>query len=60
MDPFDKLAEDIASAKSPFALGNDWSDVQSGFAALAAWKAATDARLAKLEAKPLPPPMPAH
>ncbi len=50
MDPFDKLASDIAAARSPFALGNEWPDIQQGFAALAAWKKDVEARLKKLEA----------
>jgi hypothetical protein len=51
MDPFDKLANDISTASSPFQLGRDWADIQAGFAALMAWKRATDARLAALEAQ---------
>jgi hypothetical protein len=51
MDPFDKLAQDIANASSPFELGRDWPDIKAGFAALMAWKKATDARLAALEAQ---------
>ena len=51
MDPFDKLANDIATAASPFQLGRDWGDIQAGLAALMAWKKATDARLAALEAQ---------
>lgn len=53
MDPFDKLAQDISTASSPFGLGRDWADIQAGFAALMAWKNATDARLAALEAQSL-------
>jgi hypothetical protein len=49
MDPLDKLANDIAAASSPFQLGRDWADLQAGFAALMAWKQATQARLAALE-----------
>jgi hypothetical protein len=51
MDPFDKLAQDVSSAQSPFGLSRDWADIQAGFAALMAWKMATDARLAALEAQ---------
>lgn len=53
MDPFDKLARDIATASSPFQLGRDWPDIQAGFAALMDWKKATDARLAALETQVL-------
>ena len=53
MDPFDKLAQDIATAASPFGLGRDWADIQAGFAALMTWKTAVDARLAALEAQGL-------
>jgi hypothetical protein len=49
MDPFDKLATDVANASSPFALGRDWPDIQEGFAALMAWKKAVETRLAALE-----------
>jgi hypothetical protein len=51
LDPFDKLANDISTAGSPFQLGRDWGDIQAGFAALMEWKKATDARLAALEAR---------
>jgi hypothetical protein len=53
MDPFDKLANDISTAQSPFQLGRDWADIQAGFAALMAWKTATDTRLAALETQVL-------
>jgi hypothetical protein len=49
MDDLDKLASDIANAKSPFALAQKWDDIQKGFAALAIWKAQVQARLNKLE-----------
>lgn len=51
MDPFDKLAQDIAKASSPFALGGDWKDIQAGFVALTAWKQGTDAKIEALEAE---------
>jgi hypothetical protein len=51
VDPFDKLAQDIGAASSPFALGRDWADIQAGFAALVAWKRTVDTRLAALEAQ---------
>ena len=51
MDPFDKLAHDIAAASSPFELGRDWPDLQAGFATLMEWKKQTDARLGALEAQ---------
>jgi len=51
MDAFDKLAQDIANASGPFALGNDWEDMQAGFAALADWRKQTNARLNAIEAR---------
>ena len=51
MDAFDKLAQDIATATSPFSLDNDWKDIQAGFAALAVWKKQVETRLAALESK---------
>ena len=49
MDAFDKFANIIANCSDPFKLAHNWGDIQTGFAALAKWKAETDARLKKLE-----------
>ena len=50
MDDLDQLAQDIATASSPFALGREWPDIQKGFARLKEWKEQTDGRLAAVEA----------
>jgi hypothetical protein len=50
MDDLDQLAQDIATASSPFALGREWPDIQKGFARLKEWKEQTDGRLSAVEA----------
>jgi hypothetical protein len=51
MNALDKLCQDIKTARSPFALGQDWDDIQAGFAALMDWRQQVEKRLAALEAK---------
>jgi hypothetical protein len=50
-DPFDKLVQDISTASSPFDLGRDWNDIQTGIAAAGAWKKTIETRLAAVEAQ---------